>query len=197
MLAIPNYSATLAVIQSDQEEAFIMRYIHGHSWLFMTLKAPGQIPKTWDNGESVRYLNFKSDKPSSDESKMCVYINGGQDDGENSNHGLWLNGACDKGPDGSGGKYYQICMKPAVKGPILPDGENPTVPPNNHCDFGWQHLVETDNCYLLSKDVKSWQASEQYCTSFGGHLASVNSPATQQALVALSRLDASALGKIA
>ena len=99
---IPLQSATLPIIQSDQEEAFIMRYIHGGSWLYMTLKTPGEIPKTWDNGEEVRFLNFKSNNPNNNATKMCVYINGQEDNGQNVNHGLWINTECDRGQEGSG-----------------------------------------------------------------------------------------------
>ena len=49
-----NHSATLATIQSDEEEAFIMRHVTGSGWLYMTMAAPGVPPKTWDNNEPVK-----------------------------------------------------------------------------------------------------------------------------------------------
>ena len=86
-------------------------------------------------------------------------------------------------------------MRPAIKGPILPDDEKPTVPPNDFCDFGWHFVMETSKCYLYSSDDKSWLSAQQYCTSFGATLASINSPDAQEKLFLFAKMDPSALGK--
>ena len=80
-------------------------------------------------------------------------------------------------------------------GPIIPDNQKPTVPPNDNCDYGWHYFGSTQKCYLHTTDEKAWKAAQQTCEGYGGHLASINSPVMQEELLAFAGLDPTALGK--
>ena len=69
----------MVTIENDAEEAFIMRHAYGNSWLGMTLKNPGEIPKTWDDGSQVNFINFQPDRPGTEDEKRCVFIHAEQD----------------------------------------------------------------------------------------------------------------------
>jgi len=54
-----DYSSTLLTIQSDQEQAFIMRHIYGNSWLYMTLQTPGAELENFSIPRKLRFFILK------------------------------------------------------------------------------------------------------------------------------------------
>ena len=93
-----------------------------------------------------------------------------------------------------GDKNFPICQRPALPGPIVPDDQQPTIPPNDFCDYGWHYIPSSGLCYLYSHDKKSWGSSQEYCKGHGAHLASVNAPDAQNDIWKFSGTDPSALG---
>ena len=57
-----NYSAQLLTIHSEQEQNFVSKHLLGYSWLNMHLTQPGQLPKQWDDGSTMNYLNWREGK---------------------------------------------------------------------------------------------------------------------------------------
>ena len=102
-------------IQTEDENAFVMKRIMGNSWLGITFgpsgghtnQYPPNEPQFWDDGEQITFTNWLDGNPQADQNKLCAQIKGdGLDDG------LWKNCPC--GEDNQGLKKYPICMRPAV-----------------------------------------------------------------------------------
>ena len=53
------------------------------------------------------------------------------------------------------------------------------------CEQGWEE--NGDHCYFWSKQVKTWDQSEEICQGKGAHLASVTSKATDNYIAAESK----------
>uniref|UniRef100_A0A914PM15 C-type lectin domain-containing protein n=1 Tax=Panagrolaimus davidi TaxID=227884 RepID=A0A914PM15_9BILA len=51
-----------------------------------------------------------------------------------------------------------------------------TIKPLTNCPDDWYFYEDTNSCYFAS-DLFTWQKGEDYCASFGGHLASLHSSA--------------------
>ena len=97
------------------------------------------------------------------------------------------------GTTGSNTSTFEFII---FSGPIVPDNEKPTVPPNDNCEYGWHYFSSTQKCYLHTIDEKAWKAAQQTCEGFGGNLASINSPTVQEELLAFAGLDPTALGTL-
>ena len=54
-------------------------------------------------------------------------------------------------------------MKPAIPGPVIPDGEKPTIPPNTFCDSDWEYLPSGQKCYYFDSADRSWGAASDNC----------------------------------
>ena len=84
-------------------------------------------PSHWLDGTPVSFINWQSGAPNGDDFRECARMNGKESDPEK--YGTWYNIRCQDEYH-----YYPVCMKPAIKGPPIPDNEIPTIPPHENCD---------------------------------------------------------------
>ena len=157
----------------------------------MHLTTPREMPKQWDDGSPMDFLNWKTGAPYGREDKTCVFIRGNQNSSDEF-IGYWENGVCEE----DGQQKLPICERDALPGPINPDNEPlPTVPSNEFCTAGWHYLSQTQKCYKLSDSLQTWKISADYCAKAGAGLASINSPDEQNGVFSYFTLhDPTALG---
>ena len=171
-----TYGATQVKIESAEEQSFVVNNIYGGSWLNMKITIPGTPPATWLDGTPMSYMNWNKDQPGTNPDKQCVIMNGTPDEGTPESWGAigsWGIKECE-------GNFLPICVRDALSGPVIPDDETPTIPPNENCDVGWHYNTEKGTCYYLHNQNQGWQAGQDYCLSVGGDMVSINSVTDQR-----------------
>ncbi|XP_071527535.1 macrophage mannose receptor 1-like isoform X2 [Panulirus ornatus] len=178
--ACESRGAHLVVLNDRFESGFVSTYLgelKGRAWIGLsgTTEVDGSIGFSWVNSDTLDFTNWDEFEPASDHG-ACVATSG-----EKTNPGLWIVTSCED--------ELQFICEYDRDDYIPPTLSSPMSPPA-HCAYGWDH--RGTRCYRVSPHVfpepLSWHEGEHWCSSHGGHLASIGSAEEQTAIYELPGL---------
>ncbi|KAG7168501.1 macrophage mannose receptor 1-like 1 [Homarus americanus] len=128
-----------------------------------TIDAGGSVTFSWVNHDAIDFTNWNEFEPDPTHG-TCVAASG-----MITNPGLWTVRDCDD--------HFQFICEYDREGYTTPTMPS-TKPPIVYCAEGWTH--QGGRCYQVFQEPLSWGGGEQFCASFGAHLASVGSAVEQE-----------------
>ncbi|XP_042223061.1 macrophage mannose receptor 1-like isoform X2 [Homarus americanus] len=158
----------LLVLNDRFESAYISAFLGNMGtriWIGLsgTIDAGGSVTFSWVNHDAIDFTNWNEFEPDPTHG-TCVAASG-----MITNPGLWTVRDCDD--------HFQFICEYDREGYTTPTMPS-TKPPIVYCAEGWTH--QGGRCYQVFQEPLSWGGGEQFCASFGAHLASVGSAVEQE-----------------
>ncbi|XP_064594480.1 macrophage mannose receptor 1-like isoform X2 [Liolophura sinensis] len=167
--ACKQLGGDLATITDSSAQSYLNRYLRGNMWIGLNdMGVEGTF--TWIDGNQASYMNwFGHDVTKiNDDNKDCVLAVY-----DYRRKGTWKPTDCS---DING----FVCQKPALNaGTPTASAVTTQRPWSVNCGPFWEELSSSGGCYQFHEEQKTYADAQNFCSHYGGNLASITTVAEQ------------------